>query len=120
MAQIGLLFLFISRLPKLTKWILDIPFRLFANCIPVKGVKRSTICDLQRGRFHIIPNSLYDILVNYEGVTLRYLSSQIDEGNQSVLEEYFKFLIEQEYIFFSEEENFPKLDLTFLLSRIYF
>ena len=47
-----------------------LPFKLFANCIPVKGINRSTICDLQRGNYDFIPNDLYEILKFQEGKTI--------------------------------------------------
>ena len=39
-------------------------FKLYANCIPVKGASRSIICDIQRIRYHFITNDLFDILLN--------------------------------------------------------
>lgn len=38
-------------------------FKLFANCIPVRGYSNSIICDLQKGKYIPIPNELYDILL---------------------------------------------------------
>lgn len=38
-------------------------FKLFANCIPVKGIKRSIICDLQKGTVRYIPNEIEEILL---------------------------------------------------------
>ena len=32
---------------------------LFASCIPVKGAKKSIICDVFRMRYHPIPNALF-------------------------------------------------------------
>ncbi len=37
-------------------------FSLFNNCITVKGINRSTICDLQKGEYYLISNKLYDTL----------------------------------------------------------
>ena len=37
-------------------------FKLFASCIPVLGVERSIVCDLQRSNFLFIPNILVEIL----------------------------------------------------------
>ena len=40
--------------------------KLFANCIPIKGFRRSFIYDLQRPTAsNAIPNDLYDIIVKY-------------------------------------------------------
>lgn len=37
-------------------------FELFSFCIPVKGAKKSVICDLRQGRFIPISNTIYSIL----------------------------------------------------------
>ncbi|HEY4572343.1 MAG TPA: hypothetical protein VIJ26_00200 [Thermoanaerobaculia bacterium] len=37
-------------------------FQLFACCLPVKGARRSLLCDVQRQAFQFIPNGLYEIL----------------------------------------------------------
>jgi SPASM domain peptide maturase of grasp-with-spasm system len=41
-------------------------FKLFANCLPVKGASRSTICDVQRTELYFIPNELYETLLLLE------------------------------------------------------
>lgn len=38
-------------------------FKLYENCVLVKGNLRSIICDLQFGSFKFIPNDLYDVLI---------------------------------------------------------
>jgi len=91
-----------------------LPFKLFANCIPVKGINRSTICDLQRGNYDFIPNDLYEILKFQEGKTIIDLKARYDEKYHYILDEYFEFLIEKEYIFFTNNsENFPLIDLSY-------
>lgn len=37
-------------------------FCLFASCLVVKGLSRSTICDIERGKVYFIPNSLAGLL----------------------------------------------------------
>lgn len=37
-------------------------FRLFSNCIPIKGYKESIVCDLQNNQYFKIPNILCEIL----------------------------------------------------------
>jgi|AntRauTorckE5430_2_1112549.scaffolds.fasta_scaffold03484_7 hypothetical protein len=41
-------------------------FQLFACCLPVKGSSRSVVCDIQRNDYQLIPNILYDILIDYK------------------------------------------------------
>ncbi len=88
-------------------------FKLFASCIPVKGAIRSLICDLQRNEIKFIPNELFEILVNHSNKTLdeikRYYGNKFDD----TIDEYFEFLIENEYGFWCKNPSlFPSLDLT--------
>ena len=43
-------------------------FQLYANCLPVKGARRSTICDLHKQRMRLIPNDLFYILTDLAGM----------------------------------------------------
>jgi SPASM domain peptide maturase of grasp-with-spasm system len=89
-------------------------FRLFACCLPVRGAVRSTICDLQRGEYHFIPSSLYEILTKHRDATLQELKAIVDPEAHETLEQYFAFLEEKELgIWTSEPESFPELNLNF-------
>lgn len=89
-----------------------IPYRLFANCIPVKGSGRSCICDLQRNRVHPIPNSLFDLLHHTQGQTLAGIKALYHNEHDEVLEEYFTFLEQEELIFYSSyPERFPAMSM---------
>jgi SPASM domain peptide maturase of grasp-with-spasm system len=87
-------------------------FNLFANCIPVRGKKRSLICDLQCNSFVYIPNDLYNIINKFKKNTIQdvknYYSNQFDE----IIDDYFNFLIENKFIHFTSQiDSFPKLKL---------
>ncbi len=87
-------------------------FKLFAECIPVKGAARSVIYDLPRNSYTLIPNALYDILTQQEGATLSQLKSDYDAEDQQTIDEYFQMLQDNEYIFFCDKDElalFPKL-----------
>jgi SPASM domain peptide maturase of grasp-with-spasm system len=89
-------------------------FKLFSCCILVKGTKRSIICDVQRGSYHYIHQDLYEILMNEQLTPIDLIYSKYGIENQSVLDEYFKMLLDEEYIFFcngQEIEMFPCIDL---------
>jgi SPASM domain peptide maturase of grasp-with-spasm system len=89
-------------------------FKLMQNCIPVKGVTRSLICDLQRNVFDIIPNDLYDILIAFEGKTKNEVKVAFENGHDNTIDEYFDFLVEKEYIFFTDTPDwFPELNMQF-------
>ena len=89
-------------------------FKLFADCIPVKGFRRSAIYDLGRCKYRLIPNALYEILNEFEGKSLEEIKSHY-KGNDLIIDEYFDFLLENEYIFWCNDDevsNFPPLNLT--------
>lgn len=89
----------------------NIPFQLFASCIPVKGYTRSTICDIQKNSYVYIPNSLYDIIDKYEGCTLDEIFSKFNKNEKKILDEYFSFLHNNDLIFFTKNiSNFPKIE----------
>ena len=87
-------------------------FKLYANCIPVSGYQRSIICDLQRKNFEFIPNSLYQILVTYDNMIIDEIASSYDYKFKSHIEEYFEFLIKEEFVFIIDKNEvsfFPTL-----------
>lgn len=87
-------------------------FRLFACCLPVRGVVRSTICDLQRGEYHLIPNMMYELLTKHRDSTRTQLRALVDPEGHATLDEYFAFLEARELgVWTSEPESFPELDL---------
>jgi SPASM domain peptide maturase of grasp-with-spasm system len=85
---------------------------LFANCIPVKGVNRSLICDLQRSKVKLIPNELYDLLTVHQSKSIEDILKEYI-GFEDVVSEYIDFLLENEFVFLTETPDlFPKLDLS--------
>lgn len=90
-------------------------FKVFSNCIPVKGFRRSLICDLQKNKFDFIPNELFNILQTKEGSTIDELIREYGKENRQIINEYFEFLTEKEYIFWCEDKEelsfFPTLNM---------
>jgi|SRR5215471_7715822 len=88
-------------------------FRLFANCLPVRGARRSLVCDLQKGRGQFIPNDLYEILTEMRDLPLSQIKAHYDNEQEQTLDEYFGLLVDQEYGFWCDEpERFPDLELS--------
>jgi len=86
-------------------------FKLFACCIPVLGAERSIVCDLQRFNFLFIPNILFEILSEYADKKIVDIKSYYENEVDDIIEEYFKFLEDNELGFFTNEpECFPKLE----------
>jgi len=91
----------------------NLPFKLFSNCIPVLGKKRSVICDFQKNDIKIIPNDLYNILIEHEEKTIENIKSNYNNQFDDVIDEYFQFLVENDFIFFTKTPQlFPKIDTT--------
>lgn len=89
-------------------------FILFSTCVPVKGVRRSIVYDLQRETFDFIPNELYSILVKFSGNRISSVYEQFPKADHETIKEYFEFLLAKEYIYlFDKEEEvkyFPKIE----------
>lgn len=89
-------------------------FRLFANCVPVRGARRSVICDLQRQRIDFIPNGLFEILTAHRGRSVDELCVHYGEAHRETIVDYFTFLVEKELGFWTTDpDRFPPLDLSF-------
>ncbi len=88
-------------------------FLLFANCIPVKGAKRSIICDLQLNRYRFVPNLLFEIINNNRNKTLEQIKSKYDGDNVEGIDLFFNLLVKENWGFYTDTPNlFPPLDLT--------
>jgi SPASM domain peptide maturase of grasp-with-spasm system len=88
-------------------------FMLYANCIPVKGARRSTICDLQNQRIHLIPNDLFDILTKFKALSASEIKRHFAPQDGKIIDDYFDLLVKQGYGRWCEEpELFPELDLS--------
>lgn len=87
-------------------------FVLFACCIPVKGHSRSTICDLQRNSFELVPNVIHEILTEHPGKSIQEICAAYDHEYDEEIQEYFQFLVSKNYGFYSNEpQKFPPIDL---------
>lgn len=90
-------------------------FRLFTNCAIVKGAKRSIIYDLQRYHVDFITNNMYEILTEYKDLSIGEIKLMYGKANEPVIDSYFDFLLNKEYIFLCERHElalFPDVDLT--------
>lgn len=87
-------------------------FRLYASCLPVRGARRSTVCDLQRGEYHLIPNGLHEILTKHRRSTLAEVRGAYGNLHDATIDEYFRFLQERDLGFWCDDpDEFPELEL---------
>jgi len=87
-------------------------FVLYACCIPVKGARRSTVCDLQRGKYYFITDALYEILTTSPGAPIDTIKEKYNHEYDEVIDEYFSYLLDNDIGFFTDTPgNFPVLDM---------
>jgi len=79
-------------------------FYLYTNVVPVRGFKRSIICDLERGKYDFIPNDLFDIVKKFNGKKINSIFDKFKKDNYVVVLEYFNFLVKKEYIYLSDNK----------------
>lgn len=90
----------------------DCYFLLFSNCIPVKGAKRSILCDLQMSRYRFIPNLLYEIICNNRNKTIQQIKKRYKNKYNEGIDLFFNLLINEQWAFCTNApEQFPPLDL---------
>lgn len=83
--------------------------KLFENCIIVKGANRSSIIDMQRSNYYLVPNSMAELFDENHVFDV----SGIEKEYQNIVDEYIKFLIDNELCFYCDEkllDNFPTID----------
>ncbi len=89
-------------------------YKLFACCKVVLGPNRALILDLQRARFHFIPLSLSYLLLNYVNKSTVEIKKLHTKKEIKYIDQYFDFLIKEEYVYECDEENldnFPDISL---------
>lgn len=93
-------------------------FKLYSNCVLVKGAKRSVISDLQLNKSHFISNDVYDILKKTQNNDVDSIYLEYGEDNKETIDEYFQFL-ESLGMYCSEEELdfYPDFNLKFQTSN---
>ncbi|MEW7281033.1 grasp-with-spasm system SPASM domain peptide maturase [Aquimarina sp. 2201CG1-2-11] len=91
---------------------MDKKVKLFSNCIPVKGVSRAVICDMQLQTIHYIPDSLYDLIIEHFGKSPNEIKKAYDHQYDAIIDEYLSFLEEKNCIFYTDfPEKFSDIDL---------
>jgi SPASM domain peptide maturase of grasp-with-spasm system len=87
-------------------------FVIYSCCIPVKGFSKSVIYDFGRQTHADIPNDLFHLLKYGINKKLCDIYSYYGKPNRRTIDNYFKFLLKNEYIFFcdkDEKKMFPTL-----------
>jgi len=71
------------------------------HCIFLDGYRRSIIYDIGRNKFSLIPKSYGKIINKYKDKTIQFYYDDFGIDYKGVLDEFFSFLIKNEYIYVS-------------------
>jgi hypothetical protein len=66
--------------------------KLFANCVIVKGATRSLICDLQRSKYKLIPNSLAELFDDNNVISILEINENFEKDDMEIFNEYMELL----------------------------
>lgn len=93
--------------------------KIFTNCILTKGYNRSLILDLQRENFIAIPATMLDVIKLFLNKnSIEKVIELYGEENKDTIAEYIAFLLENDFAFIAESNEFDlfiEMDLTFEL-----
>ena len=89
-------------------------FKLYSNCIPVKGAKNQIICDLQYNRFIAIPEIFLSIYTDLSKKTILEIKSYYSNEIDAEIDNLFSTLVNENWGFYTSEPlSFPAVDLSF-------
>jgi len=88
-------------------------YKLYANCILVKGYARSLILDLQREAYYFLPNEV-GVFFTDGFFNPAAVSSELNDEDFNEVMEYMNYLHDKELVFIvdcDEKDSFPDLPL---------
>lgn len=91
-------------------------FKLYADCIPVKGYIRSAIYDLNRRTYKFIPNSMIEFITEASGKNISEIKRNYDSDCDETIDEYIDFLEKNEFVCWLPDvllENFVPMDFEY-------
>ncbi|KAF2516654.1 grasp-with-spasm system SPASM domain peptide maturase [Flavobacterium foetidum] len=84
-------------------------FKLFSNCLTVKGINRGIIIDFQRENYFVVPNQVIDFISEYSEKNVYELFKDF-QNDKPILKKYIRFFIENELIIVSDDiRRFPAI-----------
>jgi len=84
------------------------------HCFLVNGISNHIIQDVLRNRIVRIPVEVFNFLVSANKNKIKEIKRTIDRKLINHIKDIFNFLIENEFIFFSDEpDNFPSIDTAY-------
>ncbi len=84
-------------------------FLLYSNCKMVRGASQSTICDLFRNRYYLIPDVMYTILSEFKNDKIGDILTKYESEKEGIIK-FLDFFIENDWGFITDTpENFPDM-----------
>jgi len=82
-------------------------FKIFSGCVVIKGNTRSLIVDLQRENSRLIPDTMSNVIDYFQSKkSVNQAYAYYGRENKITVDEYLDFLIQNEFGFFCEEDEF--------------
>lgn len=108
--------LVLNKIQNLMAYNRDLHLKIFECCIPVKGAKRSLICDLQRNSYEFIPNIMVEFIRKYDRQLVADIYADFSNDESELVIEYIDFLVTKEFAFLTKDPTYyPELSRTFEL-----
>ncbi|MCV9930048.1 grasp-with-spasm system SPASM domain peptide maturase [Flavobacterium sp. LS1R49] len=88
-------------------------FKLFSNCLTVKGLNRGVIIDVQRKTYHVFSNQIIDFVNEYSGEKIYNLFNDFKEY-KVILKKYMQYFLDNELaIITNDSSQFPAISHSF-------
>lgn len=88
-------------------------FKLFSNCLTVKGINRGIIIDFQRKNYYLIPNQVIDFINEYSEKNISELFKDF-QNDKPILKNYIRFFLKNELIIVSNDiKRYPAISNNF-------
>lgn len=88
-------------------------FKLFSNCLPVKGINRGIIIDFQRKNYYTIPNQIIDLVSEYSDREIHALFNDF-RNDKIILKKYIRFFLSNELVIVSNDiQRYPAISNSF-------
>lgn len=91
-------------------------FKLFSCCVLEEGYTGNVILDFQRKRIKYIPQTLYQILIEFKNKNIHEIKAYFNFERDAIIDEYFTFLYENEFGFYCSKNEislFPEINFSY-------
>ncbi|MBU3662548.1 MAG: grasp-with-spasm system SPASM domain peptide maturase [Bacteroidetes bacterium] len=87
------------------EWSKSKCLQVYKNVFFTKGIKRGILTDLQRETYYLVPNSLIDFIIKYDGKTKEWMFKHKNHFEITQIKRYIEFLELKDLIFWCERSE---------------